>query len=233
MLQIVDPLARKAQLSSDTCLISASHISRSNMQFTRLRSIVSTLQARLVSTQASPPVSTRLGQTAPEITRRRLRDRFCTGPYEIPGRPRPVYPKRKSPFKRAGALINALHQEEGLRLIAEGRAIFPKKIPNPRSGDVIRIKYVHSLSNMNMQLYFTGICIAVKRRGLGSTFVLRNVVEGIPIERGFPIYSPLIQDAEIIGRKDVRKMKLYYLRDKPLRESTVPNATKAPKPRTG
>lgn len=75
---------------------------------------------------------------------------------------------------------------------------------------------------------FLGICIAVRRAGVGSTVVLRNVVDGVPVERGFPIYSPLIRDAEIVGKRKVRKAKLYYLRDRPLRESTFPDAIKRP-----
>ena len=81
-----------------------------------------------------------------------------------------------------------------------------------------------------MKQCFTGICIAVRKRGLGSTVVLRNVVDGVPFERGFPMYSPLIQNAEMLGKRRVRRAKLYYLRDKPIRESTVPDATKVPRP---
>lgn len=67
---------------------------------------------------------------------------------------------------------------------------------------------------------------------MGSTLVLRNVVDGVPVERGFAIYSPLITDAQIVRRKKVRRAKLYYLRDKPLRESTFPDALKRPPPLT-
>lgn len=114
-------------------------------------------------------------------------------------------------------------------MISEGRAVFPKKIPNPQPGDIIRISYASNLENLQMKQYFSGICMSVKRRGLGSSFVLRNVVHGVAVERGFPMYSPLIQDAEVIGKRKVRSAKLYYLRDKPLRDSTIPDATKRPR----
>lgn len=151
------------------------------------------------------------------------------GPYEIEGEPRPVYPKRRSPLRRSTALIKALNREESLRMVHEGRAVFPAKIPDPRSGDIIRVTYVPSLAEAAVRLCFTGICMAVRNNGVGSTVVLRNVVDGVPVERGFPMYSPLIVDAEVIGKRKVRRAKLYYLREKPLRESTIPDATKRPK----
>eukprot|EP00177_Eucheuma_denticulatum_P005926 GFKZ01010804.1.p1 GENE.GFKZ01010804.1~~GFKZ01010804.1.p1 ORF type:complete len:206 (+),score=17.81 GFKZ01010804.1:120-737(+) len=194
------------------------------------RLLVSQLSRRLISSasQSIPTANTPYKTPGPTVTRKRLRDRFGMGPYEIPGEPRPEYPKRRSPLKRTTALIKALNEEEGLRLIKDGKAIFPKNIPNPRSGDLIRIAYVHTLAEERRPQYFMGICIAVRKSGLGSTVVLRNVVEGVAVERGFPIYSPLIKDAQLVGRRKVRRSKLYYLRDKPLKDSTIANATKRP-----
>jgi large subunit ribosomal protein L19 len=164
----------------------------------------------------------------PPLTRQRLRDRYCTGPYEPRGEPRPVYPKRKSPFKRAQALIDALHDEETARLVCTGRAIFPTKIPYLRAGDVVRVAYLVD-GERTKPSYFSGICIAIKNRGLGSSFVLRNVIDGVAVERSWPTYSPLILDAQVLDKKPVRRNKLWYLREKPLRESTFGRATERPK----
>lgn len=179
--------------------------------------------SRLMST-----TSQFIGAVAP--TRRRLRDRHATAPYSGPGE-RPVYPKRKSPFKRCQALIDALHDEETARLIASGRAVMPVRTPGLRSGDVVRVAYVSNPAQEQPQ-YFTGMCIAIKSRGLGSSFVLRNVVDGVAVERSWPTYSPLIRDAEILSRNKVRRNKLWFLRDKPLGESTFGDATRRPKPST-
>lgn len=177
-----------------------------------------------------------------------VRTRNTAGPYEAPGLPTPHYPKRRSPYKRTTALINALSQEEGLRLIRDGRAQFAKILPRPSAGQIIRVTYSPSLQQNQQQgqgkdkgkskqrkdgdgqamKYFTGIVIAARNRGLGSTVILRNVVQGVAIERAFPLYSPLVRNVEVVGQKRVVRQKLYYLRDKPLRESTVPNATKPP-----
>lgn len=108
--------------------------------------------------------------------------------------------------------------------------MFAVKVPDPQSGDIIRVAYVRSIvGDDEPLLYFTGIVIAVRRRGMGSMIILRNVIDGIPVERGFPFYSPLIKDATVIGKKkNSRRSKLYYLRDRPLKQSTVANATRPP-----
>lgn len=105
----------------------------------------------------------------------------------------------------------------------------PVAAPNLRAGDIVRVQYVAGLGQTKSQ-YFTGVCIAFKRRGTGSSFVLRNVLEGVAVERSWPYYSPCIVGAEIVGKKKgVNRNKLWYLRDKPLKESTVGSATSRPK----
>lgn len=207
------------------------------MQFSRLQQAAAVTTRRLLSSSAytagTPPaqIPSRQSYQIPSLprTRRPLKHRHCTGPYHPERHPLPNYPKRRSPLRRTTALIDALNQEECLRMIQDGRAVFPKNIPEARSGDIIRITYVSNLAQERKQC-FTGICMAVRDRGLGSTVVLRNIVHGVPVERGFPIYSPLIRDAEIIGKRKVSRAKLYYLRRKPLRESTFPNPTRLPTP---
>jgi large subunit ribosomal protein L19 len=73
-----------------------------------------------------------------------------------------------------------------------------------------------------------GIVIARRNRGLGSNFVIRNVIGGCEVERIFPLYSPLVLDVRVLqkaflhkGQKRVRRAKLYYLRDRPPKQSTV------------
>lgn len=151
--------------------------------------------------------------------------RNAAGPYEAEGLPKPLYPKRKSPYKRTTAVINALAEEEALRLIRQGSAVLAQKVPRPQPGQILRLAFVSSLLEEQPLQYFSGIVISVRRRSLGSTITLRNVVEGIPIERGFPMYSPLIKDVWVVGQKKVRKHKLYFLRKRPLRESATPGAT--------
>ena len=68
---------------------------------------------------------------------------------------------------------------------------------------------------------FVGICISRRNKGLGSTFILRNVIGGIGVEMMFELYSPAIKEIQVLKLERRRRAKLYYLRDKPLKYSTV------------
>jgi large subunit ribosomal protein L19 len=120
--------------------------------------------------------------------------------------------KRKTYQKRMKFLMQTLEVEK-MREIAKTSPVVPF-----RPGDVIRVK-VEVLENRRRANDFIGICIARVNRGMGSSFTLRSVVANQPIERTFPTYSPTIKEFEIIERRKVRRAKLYYLRDKPLRYS--------------
>ena len=122
--------------------------------------------------------------------------------------------KRKTYQKRCAFIMETLEYERMTEL-AKNSPVLPF-----RPGDVIRIK-VEVLENRRRANYFTGICIARKNRGVGGSFTLRSVMANVPIERTFPTYSPLIKEFEILERRKVRRGKLYYLRDKPLRYSRV------------
>lgn len=68
---------------------------------------------------------------------------------------------------------------------------------------------------------FVGICIARRNKGLGSTFILRNVLNGVGVEMMYELYSPAIREIQVLKLERRRRAKLYYLRDKPLKYSTV------------
>jgi len=62
---------------------------------------------------------------------------------------------------------------------------------------------------------FQGNVIAIHKQGMSSTFIVRKIADNsIAVERIFPYYSPLIKDVTVLGRGDVRRAKLYYLRKK-------------------
>ncbi|CAI8006880.1 39S ribosomal protein L19, mitochondrial [Geodia barretti] len=68
---------------------------------------------------------------------------------------------------------------------------------------------------------FVGICIARRNKGLGSTFILRNVLNGMGVEMMYELYSPAIREIQVLKLERRRRAKLYYLRDKPC-QSTPP-----------
>lgn len=69
---------------------------------------------------------------------------------------------------------------------------------------------------------FVGICISRRKcKQVGSTFLLRNVINGIGVEMMYELYSPAIKEIKVLKLERRRRAKLYYLRDKPLKYSTV------------
>ena len=103
-------------------------------------------------------------------------------------------------------LIEQLETEEIKRL--------NKDIPDFSSGDtvVVNVKVVEG-ERSRIQAY-EGVVIAKRNRGLNSAFTVRKISNGEGVERTFQTYSPLISSIEIKRRGDVRRAKLYYLRDR-------------------
>lgn len=86
-------------------------------------------------------------------------------------------------------------------------------IPDFRAGDTLRVSIKVKEGNRERMQAFEGVCIARRNRGLGSSFTLRKVASGEGVERVFPLYSPKIK-IEVLKQGDVRRAKLYYLRDR-------------------
>jgi|TARA_B110000902_G_C13759271_1_gene379915 large subunit ribosomal protein L19 len=108
-----------------------------------------------------------------------------------------------------------------------GAAKLNPRIEPFRAGDAIEIKHVHNVGDAKQQT-FKGVVLAVRNKGLGSNFIVRNVLDGEAVEYMFPKFSPLIHSIKVLqkafihkGRKRVRRAKLYYLRDRPPAETTV------------
>ena len=103
-------------------------------------------------------------------------------------------------------IIQLLEQEEIARL--------GKTIPNFAPGDtvVVGVNVVEG-TRKRVQL-FEGVVIAKRNRGLKSAFTVRKISSGEGVERTFQTYSPLIASIELKRRGDVRRAKLYYLRER-------------------
>ncbi|MEI7969002.1 MAG: 50S ribosomal protein L19 [Betaproteobacteria bacterium] len=89
-----------------------------------------------------------------------------------------------------------------------------KSIPDFSPGDtvIVNVKVVEG-ERKRIQAY-EGVVIAKRNRGLNSSFIVRKVSSGEGVERTFQTYSPLIASMEVKRRGDVRRAKLYYLRDR-------------------
>ncbi|MDD2833078.1 MAG: 50S ribosomal protein L19 [Methylotenera sp.] len=103
-------------------------------------------------------------------------------------------------------IIKMLEQEEIARL--------GKTIPDFAPGDtvVVGVNVVEG-TRKRVQSY-EGVVIAKRNRGLNSSFIVRKISSGEGVERTFQTYSPLIASIELKRRGDVRRAKLYYLRER-------------------
>jgi large subunit ribosomal protein L19 len=103
-------------------------------------------------------------------------------------------------------IIKQLEQEEIQRLGAT--------IPVFAPGDtvVVSVKVVEGTRKRAQA--FEGVVIAKRNRGLNSSFIVRKISSGEGVERTFQLYSPLIASIEVKRRGDVRRAKLYYLRER-------------------
>ena len=86
-------------------------------------------------------------------------------------------------------------------------------VPDFRAGDTLKVHARVVEGNRSRVQVFQGVVIRVQGSGVGRTFTVRKVSFGVGVERTFPINSPIFEQIEIVTRGDVRRAKLYYLRN--------------------
>ena len=89
-----------------------------------------------------------------------------------------------------------------------------KKLPNFFPGDIIKVGVKITEGKRNRIQYFEGVCIAKKNRDINSSFTVRKISFGEGVERTFALYSPIVDSIKVIRSGQVRRAKLYYLRDR-------------------
>ena len=103
-------------------------------------------------------------------------------------------------------LIRTLEQEEIARL--------GKNIPDFAAGDTVVVNVNVVEGNRKRVQAYEGVVIAKRNRGLNSSFIVRKISSGEGVERTFQTYSPLIASIDVKRHGDVRRAKLYYLRER-------------------
>jgi large subunit ribosomal protein L19 len=103
-------------------------------------------------------------------------------------------------------LIQQLEAEQ-IQTLTEKRAI-----PEFRPGDTLRVGVRVVEGDRTRIQNYEGVCIARANRGMGSSFTVRKMSFGEGVERVFPLYSPNVENIEVVRRGAVRRAKLYYLR---------------------
>ncbi|MGQ9371941.1 50S ribosomal protein L19 [Azospirillum sp. ST 5-10] len=105
-------------------------------------------------------------------------------------------------------LLQQLEQEHIQKVLGE------KTIPEFSPGDTLRVNVKVVEGTRERVQAYEGVCIARKNAGLNSSFTVRKISYGEGVERVFPLYSPRIDSIELVRKGDVRRAKLYYLRDR-------------------
>ena len=103
-------------------------------------------------------------------------------------------------------LIDQLEKEEIERL--------GKNVPEFAPGDTVIVQVKVKEGNRERLQAYEGVVIAKRNRGLNSNFIVRKISAGEGVERTFQTYSPLLASIEVKRRGDVRRAKLYYLRQR-------------------
>jgi large subunit ribosomal protein L19 len=105
--------------------------------------------------------------------------------------------------------MNVIEQLEKEAITA---ALAERGVPVFAPGDTVRVHVKVIEGTRERVQAFEGVCIARRNRGFNSAFTVRKISYGEGVERVFPLYSPRIDNIEVVRRGRVRRAKLYYLR---------------------
>jgi large subunit ribosomal protein L19 len=86
-------------------------------------------------------------------------------------------------------------------------------IPEFRPGDTVKVHVRVVEGNRSRIQVFQGVVIRRQGGGIRETFTVRKVSFGVGVERTFPVHTPIVEKIEVVTRGDVRRAKLYYLRE--------------------
>jgi len=162
-------------------------------------------------------------QCGAQITRQSV-DQIVTGILELPEGERvmilaPIVRGRKGEFKKE---LEKLHRDGFVRARIDGQMTaldavdaqsLKSDIPAFRAGDTLKVHVKVVEGNKTRVQVFQGVVIARSGSGINETFTVRKVSYGVGVERIFPLHTPIIEKIEVVTRGDVRRAKLYYLRD--------------------
>lgn len=105
-------------------------------------------------------------------------------------------------------MIEQIEQEEAARVLGE------KQLPDFSAGDTLKVHVRIKEGERERIQVFEGVCIARNGGGLNESYTVRKISFGEGVERVFPLYSPNVEQIEIVRKGKVRRAKLYYLRDR-------------------
>ena len=120
--------------------------------------------------------------------------------------------------------INWLNWDAVMRrnkIIEEIEKAQEKEIPEFNPGDTVSVSVRVKEGERERLQAFDGVVIGKRNKGINSSFIVRKISHGVGVERTFQTHSPLIAGIEVKRRGDVRKAKLYYLRERSGRSARI------------
>ena len=119
-------------------------------------------------------------------------------------------------------VIEELDREQIAKLVEA------RPVPEFSPGDTVRVSVKVVEGTRERVQVFEGVCIARKNAGLHSSFTVRKISYGEGVERIFPLYSPSIPAIDVVRRGDVRRAKLYYLRERAGKSARIAEKAESP-----
>ena len=107
------------------------------------------------------------------------------------------------------------------KIIEEIEKAQEKEIPDFNPGDTVSVSVRVKEGERERLQAFDGVVIGKRNKGINSSFIVRKISHGVGVERTFQTHSPLIASIEVQRRGDVRKAKLYYLRERSGRSARI------------
>ena len=107
------------------------------------------------------------------------------------------------------------------KIIEEIEKAQEKEIPEFNPGDTVSVSVRVKEGERERLQAFDGVVIGKRNKGINSSFIVRKISHGVGVERTFQTHSPLIAGIEVKRRGDVRKAKLYYLRERSGRSARI------------
>ena len=95
-----------------------------------------------------------------------------------------------------------------------GKKYLDKELPELNPGDTVRVSVRIVEGNKERTQAFEGTILKKRGSGIGKTITVRKVFQGVGVERVFPVYSPRVEKITVVRRGDVKRAKLYYLRER-------------------
>ena len=105
-----------------------------------------------------------------------------------------------------------------------------RTVPRFRPGDTVRVSVRVKEGDKERLQAFEGVCIARRGSGVSETFTVRKISNGVGVERIFPVHSPMIGEVAVVRRGQVRRAKLYYLRQLSGKATRIRERKIAPRP---